>query len=500
MSHKTNNLSEKRIGTTATMNNGLQCTIIDYRSCVDIDVQFEDGTICKNKDYYCFKKGDIKHPVIDSKVLQRINETRLLRNGMKATIIAYRNSKDIDILYEDGYLQEHQTYQSFINRRTHPLNEGPVALRDEYKTRVIGETRVMKNGEKATIIAYRKAKDIDVQFEDGTIVTNKEYQNFKNGRIRNSNNSAHYQKKQLRLGEKRIMNDGNTATIIAYRASNDIDVEFEDGTIRQHIWYSNFTKGQIKKNERQKIDNPPIGERRRMNNGMEAVIIQYRTYNDVDIQFEDGAINYHKGYYSFKKGEIGHPQKRFTAARFIQQRQNRLGENKRMNNGQIATIIAYRNSKDIDIQFEDGEIVTHKSYGNFQSGNVLNKKYNYSIHIGESNMMKNGMVATIIEYRASNDIDVEFEDGYINQHKTYKAFQYGEIGHPFKRKQRESYIRSKQIRERKGESGMMNNGQIATILAYRSSNDIDVEFEDGTIVQHKTYGNFKNGFIKNPNK
>ena len=38
-----------------------------------------------------------------------------------------------------------------------------------------------------------------------------------------------------------------------------------------------------------------------------------------------------------------------------------------------------------------------------------------------------------------------------------------------------------------------------TIVEYKDKNHIDVIFEDGTIVQNKTYNNFKNGLIKNPN-
>ena len=37
-----------------------------------------------------------------------------------------------------------------------------------------------------------------------------------------------------------------------------------------------------------------------------------------------------------------------------------------------------------------------------------------------------------------------------------------------------------------------------TIVRYGNKNDIDVQFDDGTIVEHKRYGNFKRGNIKNP--
>lgn len=55
------------------------------------------------------------------------------------------------------------------------------------------------------------------------------------------------------------------------------------------------------------------------------------------------------------------------------------------------------------------------------------------------------------------------------------------------------------IKNRVGETNIANNGQVMTIIEYRNCNDIDIEFEDGTVVKNKNYGNFKLGNIKNPN-
>ena len=49
-----------------------------------------------------------------------------------------------------------------------------------------------------------------------------------------------------------------------------------------------------------------------------------------------------------------------------------------------------------------------------------------------------------------------------------------------------------------GEVGYNNNGEEMRIIRYGNANDIDVRFDDGTIIEHKTYGNFKKGLIKNP--
>ena len=47
----------------------------------------------------------------------RIGEERVMNCGMKAKIIAYKNYKDIDIQFEDGYIRKHTNYKNYINGR-----------------------------------------------------------------------------------------------------------------------------------------------------------------------------------------------------------------------------------------------------------------------------------------------------------------------------------------------------------------------------------------------
>ena len=51
---------------------------------------------------------------------------------------------------------------------------------------------------------------------------------------------------------------------------------------------------------------------------------------------------------------------------------------------------------------------------------------------------------------------------------------------------------------RLNEIGYNNNGERMTIVRYGNYYDIDVQFDDGTIVEHRTHGDFKKGNIKNP--
>lgn len=165
---------------------------------------------------------------------------------------------------------------------------------------------------------------------------------------------------------------------------------------------------------------------------------------------------------------------------------DRLGETKMMNCGMKATIVRYGRYEDIDVRFEDEKVVEHKTYRAFKKGYIAHP--NTKDRLGETRMMNCGMEATIIRYGRSDDIDVRFKDGAIAKCKRYKEFKKGEIAHP-----------STTAEARLGETQMMNCGMEATIIRYNGVHDIDVRFEDGTVVEHKTYDAFKKGKIANPN-
>lgn len=165
---------KKRIGETNLAHNGQMMTIIRYGSATDIDVQFEDGTIVTNKRYYSFQKGHIENTGLSNRIT-KVGETSFSNDGQKMTIIRYGNAIDIDVEFEDGTVVKNKTYYNFIKGRIKNINHR------------IGETSLAHNGQKMTIIGCRTTADIDVQFEDGTIVKNKTYHSFKCGGIRNPN-------------------------------------------------------------------------------------------------------------------------------------------------------------------------------------------------------------------------------------------------------------------------------------------------------------------------
>ena len=227
-----------------------------------------------------------------------------------------------------------------------------------------------------------------------------------------------------RVGETRVMNCGMKATIIRYGGYNDIDVRFEDGAVAEHKTYGAFKKSGIANSNIKASAKNRLGETWMMNCGMEATIIRYGKYSDIDIRFEDGKVVVHKKYDQFKKGEIANPNIKASAV-------NRLGETRMMNCGMKATIIRYNGVRDIDVRFEDGTIVGSKTYNAFKKGSIANQNIKTSAEncLGETRMMNCGMETTIIRYNTSKDIDVRFEDGTVVEHRRYIQFKRGEIAH-----------------------------------------------------------------------
>lgn len=102
----------------------------------------------------------------------------------------------------------------------------------------IGEKHVNNQGCTMEVICYRQSDDIDIRFEDGTIIEHKRYTHFKQGKIRNPN---------YRIGEKSVTKSGQVITIVGYNNAKDISIAFEDGTTVNNKSYENFKLGHIKK-------------------------------------------------------------------------------------------------------------------------------------------------------------------------------------------------------------------------------------------------------------
>lgn len=108
------------------------------------------------------------------------------------------------------------------------------------KTYRIGEEKQQKCGQSARIIAYPSGADMTVQFDDGRIIEHVSYYAFTNGNVNYNRKGSPKDIKSYRVGESVVCSNEMIATIVAYRSYQDIDVRFDDGLVVEHISYARF--------------------------------------------------------------------------------------------------------------------------------------------------------------------------------------------------------------------------------------------------------------------
>ena len=90
--------------------------------------------------------------------------------------------------------------------------------------------------------------------------------------------------KSYRNGEEKLNNKGIKMKIIQYNNVYDIDVEFENGFIRNGVTYTDFKRGALDHVDYSKR----IGEVRNNSYGSEITVIDYVNSSNVHIQFDNG--------------------------------------------------------------------------------------------------------------------------------------------------------------------------------------------------------------------
>lgn len=548
--------------------------------------------------------------------LKRIGKTSIATNGQKMTITDYNGNANLTIEFEDGVVVYNKTYQQFVS--------GNIKNPNFEKRKYIGLEFTMSNGQLATIIEWNGNRNVDIQFEDGTIVKNKTYQSIRQGKVKNPNNCL----KHKRIGEKHLSNSGQLMEITDYITSSDVTVRFEDGTVANQLKYGDIKRGEVTNPIRQSTIDKYIVLKNKANNHQVMEIIAVHGYNDIEVEFEDGTVvtgqtvasfrngtvlnpnlkssnqisineyilHYYLNKYGFihaNKGTLkdlglknfeidlyhsdlmigieydgyGHEIKkdleknklckragiilyRFreptldlikdsisidyllnSSATFNKDyeekikllindlnkkyhmninedinlerdkltirdsffenyspRYDRTGETTIASNGQEVKILNYRGYDDIDVQFEDGTIVNNQSYAAFRYGYIQNPLlHRQNTYVGRKVLNNNGQIMEIIKYDTNLKVLVRFEDGFETE-CALSQFERGSLTNPH-------YEMNKYI----GVESVSSRNQKMKIIAFRAQNDIDVEFEDGTIVKNKRFDHFLSGNLENPN-
>ena len=270
-----------------------------------------------------------------------------------------------------------------------------------------------------------------------------------------------------RTGETNTATNGQTMAIVEYISYDNIIVEFDDGT-RVKTTYGSFKKGEVKNPN----FIPHIGETSKAKNGQTMTIVEYINFHHIIVKFDDGT-RVTTSYRNFKKGKVNNPN-------FIPH----IGETSKAKNGQTMTIVEYINYNNIIVEFDDGTRVK-TAYNSFKKGTVKNP--NHTPHIGETAKATNGQTITIVEYINNQAIIVEFDDEKKTRVKTsYDSFKKGKVKNP-------NFV------PHLGETRKATNGQTMRIVEYINYKNIIVEFDDERKTRVKTsYDSFKKGEVKNP--
>ena len=321
----------------------------------------------------------------------------------------------------------------------------------------IGVESTSRDGKRAQVVSYSTCENFIIRFCDGKEMKLKNWRYFIEGNFNYEKHFKASRNREERIGEKKVMNNGLTAEVIEYRGSHDMDILFEDGGKRTGVSWRDFCIGSI----------------------------AHPSCRNITVQFEDGEIVYHKCYQSFVKGNISHPKDTSLA-----KKNQRLNLRKQMKNGMMAEVIEYNLSNDIKVKFDNGEIVKTR-WERFSTGSVAVPSCYARNHIGDKKIQNRGNEeAEIIEVKDANHITVKFKDGTIVKDRKYEDFIHGAIGKPGI-----PQLRRTLKNERLWTEKIMRNGMKAKIVRYGSANDIDIKFSNGTIVMHKTYANFCSGSV-----
>lgn len=182
-----------------------------------------------SEDMYCRICDSLKN----RRKRERECEENIDKAGQKRVIISYQGNQNVIAQYEDGKIYR-MSYQSFSSGRV-PFTRIHINH--------VGEKMINRQNEELEIVKYRTLQDLDVRYTDGTVVKHVKYEMFMRGTITREKRIS---KKDKCMGEENTNRWGEHMKIIDYRGYRDLDVQFDDGTIvtTTHV---KFQRGTVKK-------------------------------------------------------------------------------------------------------------------------------------------------------------------------------------------------------------------------------------------------------------
>ena len=319
-----------RVGETIQANCGMMMTIIEDFGYSNLTIQFADGIIVYKKDYHNFLLGKIGRPRNS-----HLGEETMMNCGCKAKIVRYKNTHDMDVLFDDGFLKTGCNYHNFVRGKINNPNSharysfsfkesiflyylSPLGFQKhspEYFSKFSdtwGKKEIdMFNEELKLGIEYdgwywhreRKIDDEnkDLFCYDLGISLIRLRESYRGKRLPNLSSGVSYcidVDGQGFVDVERAIRD-IVLHINTYYGKNfvvDVDVFRDLDDIKK--FYASFIKHR---------QSSRVGETIIANNGQKMTIIEYYSSMDITVRFEDGVVVYNKRYERFCLGKIGNP-------------------------------------------------------------------------------------------------------------------------------------------------------------------------------------------------
>lgn len=353
------------------------------------------------------------------------------RDGYKANLLNWHDVNNIDIIFENNVIK--------TGLKWNDVKNGKFSLKEEkqidYRSIREGMVITNKQGRQVKIVEYINAFNMTVIFlDDWLIKRNVQFNNFKNGSVIHPDDliSNKYKKNKSALGQKRKSLDGYMAEVISYNKATDFEIMFNDKTKKHLSCWKKFDKGEFTYSRKNnfKLTEGEIENRKKIvfenKEGYKMWLHEWRNFNDIDIEFEDGTIVYNKDYPTLTQLSIRHPKYGCLPKEKLLKLESLDA---------IKKVLYYRNKQDMDVEMYDGTICKHTTLA--LCFGKLSKKYSATtlsekeIEYRMSLIVEiNGRRVHIKEFRSSVDIDLEFDDGVIIKNKTYHQFINKKFKHP----------------------------------------------------------------------
>lgn len=296
-----------------------------------------------------------------------------------------------------------------------------------------------------------------------------------------------------KIGTSVQMSDGSIATCVAYNGCCDFDIEFEDGFVVHSKSWSDFLSGKtVGEHKRWLLQKEVVGLTVTMTNGLKATVVEYENSSSITIRWETGELQKIKSLAHFREGKIAVASNNNEA-----KAKRRLHEVRTMNCGLTLKIVEYFGAHNITVECENGRRLYKKYYTDFVNGTIsyprdddwLAKKVSESMgeRVGTTIKMKNGLCATCVDWKSDNSFHIKFEDGFVVYVIKWDDFING------------TAIQKYETNKKMQMTGIAKNGQKMWIKQYNGWDDVTVQFDDGTVVEHQRFEKFKNGDVVNPN-